>query len=191
MTSGEPHPVVSALQNKVTTLSDYIARDTNDQYGAERIEATLAEHDAADLLELIADLKADNEDLRHRVDQLEERLDTTEDAVHTSGKQGKVRDLVRAAQNRRNGGEDVVMMDYKDIKAATGVSKRYAFDLMDDLPGQFACFEDGDDVGQYGSAEINKTEGSRRLAVLIEQVHDEDGLVNKFNTRFGSEGGEA
>jgi hypothetical protein len=187
----DDHPPVAVMWKKLKAIDDVLGSPSE-------VEAVLEEEGydtVADYIENTRDagLDTDNDpdQLRSRVDSLEDRVESAEDHVHSSGKQGKVRSILESANNRRKGGQDVVMLDYEDIRAATGVSKRYAFTLMDDLPEQYPFFADGDDVGQYGSAQINKTDGSRRLAVLCDVAHQHDGVVSKLITESGIEGGEA
>lgn len=129
-------------------------------------------------------------ELQHEVSRLTDRLEGAERAIHDEGKLGKIQLIVKAAENRRTGGQKAVLMDYKAIKQATGCSKRHAYNLIDDLPEDYEFFVDGDDLSQYGSLEIKKDAGARQLAVLCEEVPREDGEVKLFNTSDAAAGDE-
>jgi len=54
----------------------------------------------------------------------------------SSSKDGKVRQIVAGAENNRTGDQAAVVMDAAKIVTVTGVSRRYAYDLIEDLPKQ-------------------------------------------------------
>lgn len=126
------------------------------------------------------------EELEAENDRLRERLDDGD----AGGKDQKVADIVEHAQNRRSG-EAVVQLTAKEIKGATGCSRRYAYDLMDDenLPGEYGWILARDDIKQYGDLEIKKEDGARRIGIDFEGVHSAGCPVNKFTTGPAGEEG--
>lgn len=105
------------------------------------------------------------------------------------GKGSKVAEIVRFAANARSEGQPAIKLTAKDIKGATGCSRRYAYDLMDDLPTEYDWFLTPQEMKQYGSLEIDNS-GERRLGVDFEGVHSSGVPLNKFTTRNGREGEE-
>lgn len=130
------------------------------------------------------------EDLEDRVDELEaenerlrERLDDTSD------KEGKVQAIVQFAINKRDG-EPVVKISAQEIKGATGVSRRYAYDLVEDLPDRESWFLTPEEMHQYGSVVMDFSNQKKCLGVDFEGVHSAGVPVNKFTTSQGGKGGE-
>lgn len=74
----------------------------------------------------------------------------------------------------------------KVIKGITDVSRRYAYDLVDDMIDKLAWAHDPADVDRYGAVE----RGTPQKGVLIdfEGVHGEACPVNKFTTRSPGQG---
>lgn len=105
------------------------------------------------------------------------------------GKGSKVAEIVRFAENARSEEQPAIKLTAKDIKGATGCSRRYAYDLMDDLPTEYDWFLTPKEMKQYGSLEIANS-GERRLGVDFEGVHSSGCPLNKFTTSNGREGGE-
>jgi len=129
-------------------------------------------------------------ELREAVDGHGDRLDAVEDDVSgidetiTSGQGGKaskVRQIVQLAVNRRTD-ESVVILDVGDIKDATGVSRRYAYDLADDLPDDHDWCHERSDLAQYGDLEIDKDKQKTAIGIDFDGVHGSKCPVNKFTT---------
>lgn len=146
--------------------------------------------DSQDTRRQLAQLRGDLADAHDRIDTLEaenERLRARLDGRSTHDKDGKVAAIVEAALNQANG-DPAIKLDYSHIQAATGCSKRYAYDLMDRLPEEYDWFLTPQEMDQYGSIEIDNYD-ARRLGVDIEGVHSSGVPVNKFTTAGGSNGG--
>lgn len=131
----------------------------------------------SDLQERVEELESENERLRQRLDD----GDT---------KQGKVARVVDYALNKRSGGEAAVKLTPKEIKGATGVSRRYAYDLVDDLPEQYDWFLSPEEMQQYGSIELDLSSQQKCVGIDFEGVHSEGCPVNKFTTDREGEGVE-
>lgn len=134
-------------------------------------------------------------DLEETVDELVDRVGALEEEncrlrarVDTAdGKDEKVAKIVQFANNAR-GKEPAIKLTAKDIKGATGCSRRYAYDLMDDLPDEYDWFLRPQEMTQYGSLQIDNTD-ARRLGIDFEGVHSSGCPVNKFTTSDGGMGG--
>ena len=132
----------------------------------------------------VNNLEAENEELRELVENQQTQLQVISDlASDNSSKNEKVAALVVYADNTRNG-QGVVKLDVRDIMGATGVSRRYAYDLMDRLPGEHEWCHSGEDLRQYGDMEIDKSSQQRTLAIDFDGSHGDACPVNKFTTQF-------
>jgi cell division septum initiation protein DivIVA len=139
----------------------------------------------------IRQLEAANEELKDRLAELESRIDGVEDradavenTVYAEGKQGKVRQLVEYATNKRTGEQQAVVLDAQEIRGATGCTRRYAYDIIDDFPGDYGFLVDRDELTQYGEVELDQTQRGRGIAVIFDgSVHSDLESVNRFTTR--------
>jgi hypothetical protein len=137
-----------------------------------------------------ADLEDAAKDLQETLTMLESTVEkmTTE----AGRKKDKVRKILDFAQNKRNG-QAVVKVSPQDIKGATGVSRRYAYQLThpeDGLPGEYPWCLAPREMDQYGSLEIDRDGGDERvMGVDFEGVHKSPAPVNKFITRTSQQGG--
>lgn len=118
-----------------------------------------------------------------RLDDVESEVDALDGVVTdgSGGKASKVHDIARLANNRRSN-DAVVLMDVSDIVDATGVSRRYAYDLVDDLPDEYGWLHDRSDLKQYGELELDKDKQVQALVVDFDGVHGPACPVNKFTT---------
>ncbi|PSQ38295.1 hypothetical protein BRD10_04235, partial [Halobacteriales archaeon SW_12_71_31] len=119
MTSADGVDGVEALKEKLTENLDRMNRELAEARGR------------------ITELEDENERLRQRVDDLMNRVAVLEDRKRTEGKDARAAQLVEFADNLRNPDADGAKLDVQDIRGATGVSRRYAYDLIDELPGEF------------------------------------------------------
>lgn len=123
------------------------------------------------------DLERENRRLREVVDSLQDI------GQEKTTKEQKVAAIVvwakRQAQDETG---DRVVVKVRDIVGATGVSRRYAYDLIDDLPQEYEWILDRHDVTQYGDLELDKDGMERALVVDLERLHSEPEAVNKFTT---------
>lgn len=150
----------------------------------QRIDAIkTAGEDRAELRRLLNEHSDRINELENNQQRIESRFDDSD------GKSSKVAEIVRFAANARSEGQPAIKLTAKDIKGATGCSRRYAYDLMDDLPTEYDWFLTPQEMKQYGSLEIDNS-GERRLGVDFEGVHSSGVPLNKFTTRNGREGEE-
>jgi predicted nuclease with TOPRIM domain len=83
----------------------------------------------------VSSLEDENAELRGCLSSLEARIDVVENG--SSSKGGKIRQIVAGAENNRTGDQPAVVMDAAKIVTVTGVSQRYAYDLIDDFPRKY------------------------------------------------------
>lgn len=141
-------------------------------------------------VESLEELPGAGDHFNEQFAEREERLNSVESDVDgidstlasgQGGKSSKVRNIVQLANNRRKD-ESVIVLDVSDIKDATGVSRRYAYDLVEDLPEEYPWLHDRGDLAQYGDLEIDKDKQKTAIAVDFDGVHDKPCPVNKFTT---------
>ncbi|MDG5820668.1 hypothetical protein [Natronococcus sp. A-GB7] len=135
----------------------------------------------------VSELEDENNELRARLDSLEARMDVLEDG--SSSKNGKVRQIVAGAENNRTGEQPAVVMDAAKIVTVTGVSRRYAYDLIEDLPEQHYWILTRSEARerQFGSIEIDDGKQTKAIVIDFEALHSDPEAVNKFTT--STEGG--
>lgn len=138
----------------------------------------------------IEELPAAGQSLRDRLDDQDESIADVEDQVEAldgviadggGGKSSKIRDIVQMADNRRSD-EGRVLMTVPDIIDATGVSRRYAYDLIEDLPDDREWILAREEMKQYGDLQIDKDEQTKAIGIDFEGVHGRPCPVNKFTT---------
>lgn len=85
--------------------------------------------------ERVSDLEGEAERLSRLVEDLEQRVRMLEQETGTKmrEKHQKYGAIVEAADNVRDAGQEEVALKARDVKAATGVSRRYSYDLIDDM----------------------------------------------------------
>jgi len=132
-----------------------------------------------ELRERVAALEAENEQLRDRLDRLGDI------GEQKTSKEQKIAAIVTYADNVRDGEDKAaVTVLPKIITGVADVSRRYAYDLVDDMIREFPWAHDPDNVVAHPE------QNTRQKGVLIdfEGVHGEAVAVNKFTTRCGAEG---
>lgn len=171
----EDEATLVAFRKFVTELADAeeeVGTDRHIEMGP--IETTFRALDEIDALrERVAALEAENEQLRERLDRLGDI------GEEKTSKEQKIASIVTYADNVRKGEEKAaVTVLPKTITGVADVSRRYAYDLVDDMVREYAWAHDPTDV------ETHLEQGGRQKGVLIdfEGVHGEPVPVNKFTT---------
>lgn len=121
-----------------------------------------------------------------------ERLATVEEQVAAFGdvdatkttKAQKLAAICAFAQNKHNSQSSTVAVTAAEIRGCVDVSRRYAYELIDDAAAELA----GARVRNATSGESNGASKKKALLVDCERVHVEAGGVNQFTT--GEDGGE-
>lgn len=128
--------------------------------------------------------------LEQRVSRLERQLEQFEDLTETaSSKTEKLAAIVQFGENKATHRMDKVSVSASEIIGATGVTRRYAYDLIEELPDEYDCFDNRNTISQYGSLENDQDSQTRALIVDCEGVQCAVDGVNKFTTRTTGEGG--
>jgi hypothetical protein len=119
-----------------------------------------------------------------RLDQLEARLDVLDQHTDASTKAEKIASILAFAQNKAESGGKVAVTP-AEIRGCTGVSRRYAYDLVDAIAGDVEGVQirEGHQV-QTGSGIERK---SKALLVDCERVHELNEAVNQFTTQDRAE----
>jgi len=166
-----------AFRRFVTELADI---DDEDRPSMGDIETAFRALDELDRLrERVATLEAENDHLRDRLDRLGDI------GEEKTSKEQKIAAIVTYADNVREGeGKAAVTVLPKIITGVADVSRRYAYDLVDDMIREFPWAHDPTAVGTHPEQE------TRQKGVLIdfEGVHGEAVAVNKFTTRSTGRG---
>jgi hypothetical protein len=137
-------------------------------------------------------------EMRRRLAELEPVVDRLDDiGQEKTTKEQKIAAIVTYARNARSRDQERVTVTRQNVQGAAGVSRRYSYDLIDDMING-----DGQDgaVGPDGfDWALDPREQPRHVeqdvpdtGVLIdfERLHEDAAAVNKFITRSGGEGGE-
>jgi len=133
-----------------------------------------------------------------RIDELERRLTEHGQKLDRLGdigeekttKEQKIVAILSFADNIRNVNERKVVVKPKDIKGAVGCSRRYAYDLVDDMHETYGWATDNTKREDRTTGLSGAESDSPPCGVLIdfdEVAHSEDGVVNKFTTRTAKE----
>lgn len=176
---------VEIQQNQLRTLRSLVAVG-----GFRELEGELEDHGFETIAEWLEATMATDEttELENRLDALESNVGILEETG--SSKEMKVRDIVGQAVNLADADQPGAVLTARDIKGATGCTRRYAYDLIDDLPDEYHFLKDRKEVKQYGDLELDWDAQARGLFVDLEQLHTDPEAVNKFTTENSGNGGE-
>jgi len=124
--------------------------------------------------------------LGDRVESVEADVESLDGVIAdgSGGKVGKVHDIVEMADNRRTD-EALVEFEVGDVVDATGVSRRYANDLIDgpnSLPSEYEWMHERADLKQYGELELDRSTQNKALVIDFDGVQGKKCPVNKFTT---------
>ena len=144
-----------------------------------------------DLQESLEEICAENEQLRDRVETLERRLASIDETCDS--RESKVRAIVRKAQNLRQEGQKGVALTPRDVKGATGVSRRWSYTLCDaeeGLPAEYEWILSRDEARKqiYGHLEIDGQTQRTGIIIDFEALHNDREAVNRFITDHSQEG---
>jgi len=163
-------------------------------YGIADDDGELGDIEAAvAAVERVEELETAVTELRGRVAELEEHRDAISDiGQEKTTKEEKIAAIVTWAQRQaRDEQGESVLVKVKDIIGCTGVSRRYAYDLLDDLPERYDWLERRQDAPGYSGLESSTEHKVRGLVVDLEQLHTDEAAVNKFKTRTRGSGVQA
>jgi len=142
----------------------------------------------------IGDLPDAGREFNRRVDTYDERLEELEQQAAALGdietakttKEQKLAAILRFAENKR-GQQAKVAVTADEIQGCVGVSRWYAYDLIDDA----AELVDGMRVREATDVQTSTGVEHKNKALLIdcERVHEDGATVDSFTTRNGGEDG--
>jgi len=140
------------------------------------LEATYRGLDHIDSLEeRISQLEVENDKLRSQLDKLGDI------GEQKTNKEQKIASIVTYADNSRREGQEAVTVLPKTIKGLVDVSRRYSYDLVDDMVEDYDWAHDPTEIERYGSVE--KAMSDKGVIVDFEGAHGEPVPVNKFTTQ--------
>lgn len=142
------------------------------------IEATWMALDEFDRLQdRIEDLEAENAQLRERLNKLGDI------GEKKTSKEEKVAAILTFADNAR-GEEGRIKVSPADVAGVTGVSERYAYDLVDDVIDEYVWAYDPAEV----SRRIDQETPEKGVIVDFERLQEDEESLNKFNNEIGETG---
>ena len=133
--------------------------------------------------------------LQERVDDLEQRLDKIGDiGAEKTNKEQKVAAIVTYASQKDAGMRGTVVKP-KEIAGVANVSKRYAYDLIDDIvkgDGEDGSLRDGGypwALDATAQTSVDKEAPGRGLVVDFDRLHEDSESLNKFINETSAEEG--
>jgi hypothetical protein len=150
-------------------------------------------------IDVIEELQERISNLEDENNQLHNRLDTLGDiGVEKTNKEEKISAIVTYASNTRKSDDKATKVLPKNIQGIANVSRRYAYDLIDDMingdgengavgPDGYSWAHDPAEITQYGSAEMDSPQ--KGVIIDFEGVHGESVSMNNFTTQDSCKGG--
>lgn len=146
----------------------------------------------------LADHAAERAKDRKRIHRLEERTDEQAERIEEleasnaalrdigttkTSKEEKIAAIISYADNIRDADQSEVAVAAQEIKGAAGVTRRYAYDLIDDVAAEYPWATIRDARTQPSSKDGGRMiQWKKALAVDFEQLHADPEGVNKFTT---------
>jgi hypothetical protein len=164
-----------AVEHLLKALIDEDPPDLPDDRIMGNVEA------AARTVDHIRELERELAEMRRIIDGHAEQLERFDDiGAEKSSKEAKIAQIVQFADNQRSTDQDAVTVLPKSIKGVVGVSRRYAYDLVDDLVVEFDWALDP----QEQPRRVDQDTPQRGVIIDFERLHEDHGSVNKFTTRI-------
>lgn len=147
-------------------------------------------------IESIQELPAAGRAVGERLDELDQRVTSLEERVDTlrsidggqSSKAEKFAAVLAYAENKATGQRSKVAVSAQEAKGCAGVSRRYAYDLLDAMADEIQ----GVRLREAQRVETGSGVEHKQKALLVdcEEVHSDQRRVKQFTTASGREGGE-
>lgn len=161
------------FRNLVLGLAD-IDEDAEQTGDIGMVEATYRALDEVESLqERVAELEAENEDLRTRLDKLGDI------GEEKTSKEQKIAAIVTYADNQRSNGQAAVTVLPKVIKGLVDVTRRYAYDLVDAMVEEYDWAHDPQALPTH----LEQDTPQKGVVIDFEGVHGAACPVNKFTTQ--------
>ncbi|WP_276248630.1 hypothetical protein [Haladaptatus sp. YSMS36] len=154
------------------------------------LTATVRHAIAADI-ESMEDLPNEGREFGERLHELERQLVEVDERLaqfgdispEVSTKKQKFVAILEYAANKQRGDQSRVSVSATEIKGCVGVSRRYAYDLLEEM----AESVEGCQLREAQSIQTSTGVKQKRKALLVdcEEVHSNRGDVNQFTTGGG------
>lgn len=126
-------------------------------------------------------LSAANE-FHDRFADIEDQMDAVQSVgTEKTTKEQKIAQVVAFAENQRNADTNATTVTMQNIKGATGVSRRYAYDLAEDMVERYTWALDP----KQQTRAVDQKQRQRGVMIDFEQLHTDPAAVNKFTTPSG------
>jgi hypothetical protein len=99
------------------------------------------------------DLQEDMEEVKQALEDMRGEIETLQENSINHSKAHKVDRIVEAGRNKADPGMKGVVMDYRDIMAATGVSNTQAYRYIEQLPKEYDYLADRADLPEHIEAD--------------------------------------
>lgn len=133
-------------------------------------------------------LEAENDQLRDRVDRLEGEVEAIRDlGSERTSKEEKIAQVVIYAENETDSADGKTTVLPKTVKGIVGVSRRYAYDLIDDMVDDYEWARDPQEVPRRPDQDTPQ----KGVLIDLERLHDDEESVNKFTTGIHGNGGDS
>ena len=188
------------LEEEVAELRERMQTTESDIAFIKRTLVTLTDADLKDdghhplegLPESGERTRASIDDLRDAVSHHDEQLAAVSDVSQKqTEKEGKVASIAAFAMQQANDPEATVLIDVNEIRGCTGVTRRYAYELIDNI-GEDAEYEWASvrtpETVQTSSGPKQKAKGLLIDCDTLRKSSQQPDGVNLFNTRSGEEG---
>jgi regulator of replication initiation timing len=188
---------VDELQEQVERLQDRSTQDQLESAALRQLVWRLAEGDAEDydtivrgvhsaldrvesMQERMADIEAENERLRSRLDKLGDI------GAKKTSKPQKIAAIVTYAEQRRSDGQDALVVKPGTIKGLVDISDRYSYTLVDNIIDEYEWAHDPSEVQRYGA--IGRAKPDKGVLIDFEGVHGDPVPLSKLINDSGEKG---
>lgn len=173
--------------DRVDEIDERVGDLDRDLAALRRLAFALADDETEDLFAAVDETIDRIETVEQRLDELDDVRDMLADVTdEKTSKEQKIGAIVTYAQNTRRDGQPAVTVLPKSITGVAEVSRRYAYDLVDDLVNTYEWAHDPAAVERYGSVERDRPQ--KGVLIDFEGVHGDPVPVNKFTTRSDAPG---
>jgi len=135
----------------------------------------------------IDELEQTVESQQEHIDVLELEIEHLQELIRDDSRDAKVASLVVAAENIADSTQKGCVMNYKQIKQATGVSNQGAYNYIEELPDEYPFLVDRKDVPDR--VDVDSRAKERGLVVLFNEVEHATGSFNRLYNEKRGKGG--
>jgi len=135
----------------------------------------------------IDELEETVESQQEHINVLKVELEHLQEVIRDDSRDAKVASLVVAAENIADSTQKGCVMNYKQIKQATGVSNQGAYNYIEELPDEYPFLVDRKDVPDR--VDVDSRAKERGLVVLFNEVEHATGSFNRLYNEKSGKGG--